>query len=356
VSEGCYLFKTDHIPERARFPVIDAHNHLWGNWEDVERIVQIMDAVGVLAYCDLTSNLALQWVEGGYDFQPADIGDFFEKTVDRFPGRYYGFTTATFCQPISEPLFGDAAEFVGETIAVLRDHVACGALGLKILKSLGLQYRDAGGDLVAVDDQRLMPIWEECGELGIPVLIHQSDPYGFFEPVVPENEHYSSLLKYPTWSFADARFPRKAELLERRDRLLKRHPNTTFMLPHVANFAENLDAVGRLLDTYPNTYIDFSARCDELGRQPYSAREFLIRYQDRVYFGTDMPASEAMYRFHFRFLETYDEYFIPPDYDGVFGRYRWRVHGLGLPDDVLRKIYYENIMRIIPNLKELGPD
>jgi predicted TIM-barrel fold metal-dependent hydrolase len=245
---------------------------------------------------------------------------------------------------------------VNETIIALRDHVARGALGLKILKSLGLQYRDAKGDVVAVDDEALAPIWDECGELGIPVLIHQSDPYGFFEPVVPENEHYTSLLKYPTWSFADPRFPRKAELLERRDRILKRHPSTVFMLPHVANFAENLDAVDRLLDTYPNTYIDFSARCDELGRQPYRAREFLIRHQDRVYFGTDMPASEAMYRFYFRFLETYDEYFVPPDYDGKFERYRWRVHGLGLPDKVLRKIYFENIMKIIPDLEKLVQD
>ena len=159
MSESCYLFKTDHIPERARFPAIDAHNHLWGTWDSLASVVRIMDAVGVVAYCDLTANLNIQWVEGGYDFHRADIGNFFERVVERHPGRFYGFTTATFCRPISEPLFRDAVEFVDETIGLLRDHVARGAKGLKILKELGLHYRDAQGDLVAVDDERLMPIW-----------------------------------------------------------------------------------------------------------------------------------------------------------------------------------------------------
>jgi predicted TIM-barrel fold metal-dependent hydrolase len=135
-------------------------------------------------------------------------------------------------------------------------------------------------------------------------------------------------------------------------RSVRNHPSTTFLLPHVANYAENLTYVGKLLDNNPNVHIDFSARCDELGRQPYSAREFLINYQDRVYFGTDMPASTEMYRFYFRFLETFDECLIPPDYDGTFERYRWRVHGLGLPDQVLKKLYYENALKLIPGLED----
>ena len=124
------------------------------------------------------------------------------------------------------------------------------------------------------------------------------------------------------------------------------------MLPHVANFPEDLKYVGRLLDENPNVYIDFSARLDELGRQPYTAREFLIRYQDRVYFGSDMPASPEMYRCYFRFLETRDEYFYPPDYDGTFNRHRWAIYGLGLPRKVLAKIYYKNALKIIPGLRE----
>ena len=254
-------------------------------------------------------------------------------------------------------MIDDYGEFVARCCATLRDHVARGARGLKLLKELGLRFRDTTGALVRVDDDRLAPIWEECARLSVPVLMHQSDPIGFFEPVTPENEHYESLLKYPEWQFHDrTRFPAKEELLARRDRVIAAHPGTTFILPHVANLPENLAAVSQFLAEHPNVWIDFSARTDELGRQPYTARSFFIQYQDRIVFGTDMPASVEMYRYHFRFLETFYEYFIPPDYDGTFGRHRWRVHGLGLPDDVLRKIYYENAQRVIPGLRaQVGP-
>jgi predicted TIM-barrel fold metal-dependent hydrolase len=352
-TDTTYLVREAHIPVRAMFPVIDAHNHLWAAWENVANVVKVLDEVGVAAYCDLTANVSVAWIQGGVSIKPADIQTFFDQCAARYPGRFYGFTTATFGRDAQDqPLFADAREFVERTIAMLRDHVARGACGLKILKELGLHHRDAAGHLLRVDDVRLAPVWDEAGRLGIPVLIHQSDPIGFFEPVTPANEHYETMKKYPSWSFADPRFPRKAELIQRRDNLLRNHPQTTFMLPHVANNPEDLAYVSRLLDAHPNVYLDFSARMDELGRQPYSARAFLIRYQDRVYFGSDMPASAPMYRCYFRFLETYDEWFIPPDYDGTFERYRWRVCGLGLPRSVLAKIYYQNALKIIPGLQD----
>jgi len=349
-TQKCYLFKKEHIPEKAKYPVIDAHNHLWGDWSKIDETAATMDQVGVKLYCDLTSNIRVEWVKGGYRFEPGDIDNFNRHCIKRHPGRFYGFTTANFARPIDRPLFTDIDVFVEEARQTMRNHVKKGARGLKILKELGLHYRDGQGRLIKLDDPGLGPVWEEAAALGIPVLMHQSDCYGFFEPVLPENEHYESLLKYPSWSFADAKFPRKEELLARRDQVIRNHPRTTFMLPHVANFPENLDYVGQLLDRHPNVFLDFSARMDELGRQPYTARKFFLKYQDRIYFGTDMPASAAMYRCYFRFLETYDEYFVPPDYDGTFGRFRWHIYGLGLPDAVLKKIYYENVLRIVPGL------
>jgi uncharacterized protein len=350
-----YLVKKDTIPAKAAFPVIDAHNHLWGNWQ-VDRVLQTMDEVGTVSYCDLTGNVHIEFSGGGYTITPGNIEDFFDNCGFKYPGRFYCFTMANFARPVHEPLFTDHKAFTEECIAILNEHVRMGAKGLKLLKELGLHYRDKDGNLINVDDERLAPVFEEAARLRIPVLIHQADPSGFFEPVTEENEHYESLLKYPSWSFADKKFPRKVELLRRRDNLVRQHPETIFILPHVANHAENLGYVANLLDNNKNVYIDFSARLDELGRQPYSSRELFIKYQDRIVFGTDMPAnidsSVEMYRTYFRFLETFDETFYAPDYDGTFNRARWPVCGIGLPPKVVEKIYFRNILKIIPSLKE----
>ncbi len=351
-----FLIKENIIPLKAAFPAIDGHNHLWGNWQ-VEKVVHTMDETGIVCYCDLTSNSKIEFSDGGYVIKPGNIHDFFTHCENKYPNRFYGFTLANFAHPAHEPLFDDAGLFVEQCIETLRKHVNSGSKGLKILKELGLHYRDSKGKLINVDDIRLSPIWNEAARLHIPVLLHQADPSGFFEPVSPENEHYDSLLKYPSWSFSNPKYPRKFELLQRRDNLIKRHRDTLFILPHVANHAENLQYVSKLLDDNPNVYIDFSARLDELGRQPYSTRELFIRHQDRIIFGTDMPAnietSIDMYRCYFRFLETFDENFFAPDYDGTFNRARWPICGIGLPADVLEKIYYKNIMKIIPSLKNV---
>jgi predicted TIM-barrel fold metal-dependent hydrolase len=358
-----YLFTPEHIPEKPRFPVIDAHNHLWGNWQ-IDKVVKTMDEVGVVSFCDVTANVKIAFEEGGYKIRNGSIDDFFKYCSEKYPGRFYCFTMSEFAHPADEPLYDDPEKFVDKTIETLHKHTAKGARGLKILKELGLSYKDSSGELIGIDEPALFPIWREVAKLGVPVLMHQSDPYGFFEPIKPDNEHYESLKKFPSWSFADAKFPRKEELLEKRDNLIARHPETTFILPHVANFAEDLPYVASLLDNYPNVYIDFSARLDELGRQPYTARDFLIKYQDRIIFGTDMPAniedSVDMYRCYFRFMETFDEGFYSPDYDGTFDRSRWPICGIGLPDEVLKKIYYKNTLKIIPgleqDLKEILPD
>lgn len=347
---GSCLQVESHIPDRACWPVIDAHNHLWAAWDKLENVVRVMDRAGVAMYCDLTANVSLAWVEGGYRFREERFETFLETTA-RFPGRFYGFTTATFTRPTGRPLFTDAGVFIEETLETLERHVKLGARGLKILKELGLRYVDGAGRRIFPDDPRLDPVWEACARMKIPVLIHQADPYGFFLPVTPENEHYSSLRKYPDWSFCDPDYPSFAELHKHYRNLVKQHPRTTFLLPHGANWPENLAYVGEWLEECPNAHVDFSARFDELGRQPYTAREFLLRYQDRIYFGTDMPASLEMYRFYFRFLETFDEDFVPPDYDGTFTRHRWRVHGIGLPREVLRKIYFGNALKLIPGLR-----
>ena len=228
MARNIYLVTNRTKIKKASFPAIDAHNHLWGNWQ-VDRVIKTMDEVGVVSYCDLTGNVRIEFSGGGYVIKPGNISDFIENCSLKYPGRFYCFTMADFAQPSNKPLFYDHKRFVNECIETLNEHVQKGAKGLKILKELGLHYRDSSGNLINCDDTRLFPIWEEAGRLKIPVLIHQADPSGFFEPVTPENEHYESLKKYPSWSFVDPKYPRKIELLKRRDDLIRQHPNTTAM-------------------------------------------------------------------------------------------------------------------------------
>lgn len=343
----CQLKVEEHEPQRAKFPVIDAHNHLFGV-QPAERMVEVMDAVGVDLWLNVTGNVTLPLENNTYTIAKQSLDVFLRDYVERFPGRFAAFTMSEFAQWGDPVLFKD--DFVKRCLDGLDEDVAKGAAGLKVTKELGLAFTDADGNMVRVDDERLYPMWERAGELGIPVLIHTSDPAAFFDPIDAENEHYQTLREFPGWSFHGSHFSNE-ELLAQRDRMIKDHPRTVFILPHMANQPENLASVNQLLDEHPNVVVDFSARIDELGRQPYSARDFFIKYQDRILFGSDMPVSPEVYRCYFRLLETRDEWFDYPDYIGRFGVYtRWKLYGLSLPDEVLRKIYSENARRVIAGL------
>ena len=271
-------------------------------------------------------------------------GEKLQKVIDTmvkpYPGRFMVFAQIDFSK-IDDPNFGQ------EMVAQLDDAVARGARGLKQLKDLGLGVRDRTGKLIAVDDPRLDPIWEECGRLGIPVSIHTGDPEAFFHPTDGANERYEELMENPSWSFYGPQFPALEQLLEARNRVFARHPNTTFVSLHMG-WPENLDWVAHMLDQYPNVIVEFGAREAELGRQPRQAREFFLKYQDRIMFGTDNGMDEEMYRNHFRWLETADEYF---DYWGYPAQGRWKIYGLDLPDPALEKIYHLNAERVFRQFK-----
>ncbi|MEM6315792.1 MAG: amidohydrolase family protein, partial [Planctomycetota bacterium] len=238
----------------------------------------------------------------------------------------------------------DGAAWVERTVADFERAINAGARGLKVWKNLGLTVKDPDGNRLAIDDPRLAPIWDKAGELGVPVLIHSGDPVAFFEPIDANNERWMQLHRRPDWSFHGPQFPGFREVLDEQDRMFANHPNTTFIGPHMAGDAEDLATLAERLRKLPNVSVDISGRVAELGRQPYTARKFLIEFQDRVLFGTDRypgRPTQPRHRIYFRFLETDDEYFkyydhpFPPTGD-------WRIYGVFLPDEVLRKIYYEN--------------
>jgi predicted TIM-barrel fold metal-dependent hydrolase len=207
--------------------------------------------------------------------------------------------------------------------------------------------------VVAVDDERLDPFWAAAARLELPVVVHIADPVAFFDPLDARNERWEELHAHPDWHFwpprseaGEAGYAGFDELLAAFDRVIGRHPGTTFIGAHVGCAAEDLGLVSSMLDRHPNDHVGMSARMAELGRQPYTARAFFLRYAERILFGTDLGYDPEMYRVHYRFLETMDESF---DYstDEVPPQGRWQIHGLGLPDDVLRRVYRDNARRLI---------
>jgi predicted TIM-barrel fold metal-dependent hydrolase len=203
---------------------------------------------------------------------------------------------------------------------------------------------------VLPDDRRLAPLWEAAAELGVPVFIHTADPVAFFDPVDERNERLEQLLAHPEWSFADPSFPRFERLIEALEGLVAAQPDTTFVGVHAGGYAEDPVWVGRMLDAYPNLHVDVAARVAELGRQPRAVRELVVSHPDRVLFGIDeFPPAAESYAIYFRFLETGDEHF-PHSTEDVPLMGRWAISGLDLPDDVLRKVYAGNALRLVPGL------
>lgn len=322
------LHAAAHNVDRAKFYVIDVHNHV-NDAQGIDdpmppqRVIEIMDRTNVKTVVILTG----MW------------GDKLQHVIDTmvkpYPGRFMVFQQIDWSK-IDDPAFSQ------KMVAQLDDSVRRGARGLKILKDLGLGVRDKTGHFISPDDARLDPIFEECGRLGIPVFIHTGDPEAFFHPIDATNERYEELIEHPDWSFYGPQFPSFESLLEARNRMFARHPKTTFVSLHMG-WPENLDWVSQMLEQHPNVMVEFGAREAELGRQPKRTRDFFLRYQDRIMFGTDNGMDEVMYRNHFRWLETSDEYF---EYWGYPGQGRWTIYGLALPDPVLEKIYHRNAERI----------
>lgn len=312
-----------HEIKLPKFPVIDYHNHL--DAQEPEKVLRIMDECGIERVVSITmqtGEAALQMIRRFHTAAP-----------DRF--STYGWMDWSDLQ---------RPGFFKRSVERLERLVEEGACGLKIWKDLGTLVRDTDGSLLRIDDDRLAPLFEKAAELSLPIMYHTADPDAFFLPIDNTNERYEELAAHPEWSYYGSHFA-KEELLAQRDRVFARHPKTTFVGAHVAEHPEDLAYVSGLLEKNPNLFVDIGARCAELGRQPYTAREFFLSFPDRILFGTDLIPDVDMYRVHFRFLETRDEYFEYPSHASRQGR--WNIYGLYLPDDVLRKVYRENALRLL---------
>ena len=322
--------------QKAKYPIIDVHKHVARpiypvDPENIARGVRVMDQMNVQAVVNLT---------GGWGDQ---LRENIENLSGKYPGRFIVCTLMEWSK-INEPGFSEQAA------QSLEEAYQAGARCLKISKFLGLYLKDNSGQFVAVNDRRLDPVWAKCGELKMPVLIHTADPIAFFRPWDEKNESYLSLIRRPEWYFNGKDFegtPRYTheELMRQRNAILQRHPKTQFVGLHYASLSHDLAAVGRLLDRYPNLTVEMGARNWALGSVPNSGRRFALQYQDRILFGTDGEIRGPQFAEYIRTLETDDDRitFRAPRPWGP-------VHGVNLPDGVLRKIYHDNAQKLFPFL------
>ena len=322
--------------EKAKFPAIDVHNHfrrVINANADISELVKIMDD------CNVQMAVDLDGYPGG------QLEKSLETLKKAYPDRFIVATRIDWTN-LNDDDFGE------QMARKIEEDVKKGAQVLKIRKELGLEIQLADGTYLQVDSPKLDPVWEKCGELGIPVTIHVADPLAFFTPLDEHNERLEEVVDHPGWMWNRPELYSVEEIMEQRNRMIAKHPNTNFIGAHVGGMSENLALAGEWLDKYPNLYYDTSARIHEMGRQPYTARRFFIKYADRLLFATDGcdagPINAEMYRLNWRWYETDDEYFDVAKAHHYQGQ--WKVYGIHLPDDVLEKIYNKNAKKLYPGL------
>ncbi|HEX7904744.1 MAG TPA: amidohydrolase family protein [Chitinophagaceae bacterium] len=328
------LVVPEHKLARAKFPFIDVHNHQFSMpTMDLGSLINDMDKLNMKVMVNLSGQ----------------SGDLIKQSInnikENYPKRFIVFANVNF-KGVGEKDWGEKAA------KQLEEDVRNGANGLKIYKSLGFSVTDISGKRVTVDDARLDPVWKKAGELKIPVIIHTADPKPFWEPMDANNERWMELATHPSRKKENNNPAPWDTLIAEQHRLFKKHPATTFIAAHFGWYPNDLKKLGTLLDEMPNVVVEFGAVIAELGRQPRMAKQFFTQYQDRILFGKDSWVPEE-YATYFRVLETEDEYF---PYHKKYHAF-WAMYGMGLPDSILKKIYYKNAIRIIPGIdKTLFPE
>ena len=323
-----------HTVPRAKFPVVDFHGHppALNSPESIQRVVDAMDQLNLRVMVNASGS--------SQDRLKQQIA---AVAASKHKDRFVMFTTLN---------LRDIGPGSGPRLAAqLEADVAAGAVGIgEINKGFGLSTMKADGTRLKLDDPELDPVWETAARLRIPVFIHTADPAEFFQPIDYQNERWLELALYSNRRYNDrTRFPSFEELMGERDRLFKRHPKTTFVTAHLGWHANDLARLGRMFDSLPNLYSEVGAVLYDLGRQPRFAREFMVKYQDRLLFGKDSFQPDE-YPYYWRVFETHDEYF---DYYRDYHAF-WKLYGLGLPDAVLKKLYYQNALKIVPGIPRDG--
>ena len=320
------LVAEEHLVPKAKYPVVDIHSHQRATAENMEELIAELDALNVQVLVNLSGGSGDELREGIETIRNSPYED-----------RFRMFANVD---------FSDVGPGFGQRAATqLQQDIEAGAIGLKIFKDLGMTIQKTDGSRLHIDDPELDPIWEMAGRMNVPVLIPTAEPPAFFEPLDYTNERWLELALFPDRRNYEPDQVKFETLLAERDRMFKKHPNTRFIAAHFGYHAHDLKRAAEVLDSMPNLYFDVSAVLYDFGRQPRAAREFFIKYQDRLLFGKD-AYQPTEYPYYWRVFETTDEYF---DYYRDYHAF-WKLYGMDLPDDVLRKLYYGNALKVTPGL------
>jgi len=324
----------EHEVQRAKFPAVDLHGHppSLDNPATIRDVVAAMDGLNLQVMVQARGSSGQRLTRQIEAVRAAGYAD-----------RFVFFTTLN----LRNVGPGSGARIAAQ----LETDVIAGAVGIgEIGKGFGLSTRKADGTRLEMDDPELDIVWETAARLGIPVFVHTGDPAEFFEPLDYENERWLEMAIFPNRRFNDrSRYPTFDDLMAERDRMLAKHPNTTWVLAHMSWYTQDLGRLGELFDRYPNVHGEVGAVLYDLGRQPRFAKAFFEKYTDRILFGKDSFRPDE-YPYYWRVFETEDEYF---DYYRDYHAF-WQLYGMGLPDEVLRQLYYGNALRIIPNMPTEG--
>ena len=323
----------------AKFPFVDVHSHQWKMpVMDFTNLIAEMDSLN-MGYMINLSGSGFATFAGNQNLMDISLTESLENIKKQGVSNRFGVFVNIDFNKIDDPDFGT------NNVEIIKDAVKQGVIGLKVYKNLGLNLKDNSGERVKVDDKRLNPIWEICGELNIPVLIHSGEPSPFFDPIDKHNERWLHARQKPQSFRNSNEYPSFDEVMQEQYNMFKNNPNTTFINAHLGWYGNDLDKMSAQLDDLTNVYTEIGAVIAELGRQPIRARRFFIEHQDRVLFGKD-TYKKSEFDVYFRILETSDEYF---DY------YRkrhahWKMYGLNLPDSILKKLYYKNARKLFPSI------
>lgn len=329
------LVVPQHPVPRAKFPVIDIHSHQPAPISDaqMETLVKSMDPL----------NLQLLVNASGVSGE-ALVRSINALKASKYKDRMVQFADIDWGRGAIAPGFGKRAA------QQLEADVKAGALGVgEIMKGFGISIMKTDGTRLKIDDPELDPIWDTAARLNIPIFIHTADPQEFWEPIDYNNERWLELALYRNRRYQDPKYPRFETLMTERDNLFRKHPKTIFIAAHLGWHGNNLARLGKMFDEMPNVYAEIGAVLYDLGRQPRTAHDFMVKYQDRILFGKDNYQPDE-FPYFWRTLETADEYF---DYYRDYHAF-WKLYGLALPDQVLRKLYYQNALKLVPGLPRAG--